>query len=208
VVWGALTWIGLTLVSYLVGGIPTAYVATRLLTGQDIRRLGDRNPGAANVYRNVGPTAGLAVAAIDVSKGAAAVLLVKGLAESTGLEMLAGVAVMVGHNWPVHLGLRGGRGAATAVGVLLATLPYLAIPISVLTLVILYFSKRAVPCLAFLLISIPVLAWPVGYSYSLAAYAVGLAVLVGVSHYLSTHLRAYSGPPGPEQKPEQALPQG
>jgi glycerol-3-phosphate acyltransferase PlsY len=208
VVWGALTWISLTLVSYLIGGIPTAYVATRLLTGQDIRRLGDRNPGAANVYRNVGPAAGLAVATIDVGKGAAAVLLVKGLAESTGLEMLAGVAVMAGHNWPVHLGLRGGRGAATAVGVLLATLPYLAIPISVLTLVILYFSKRAVPCLALLFISIPVLAWPAGYSYSLAAYAVGLAVLVGVSHYLSTHPRASGGPLGPEQKTEQALPQG
>jgi glycerol-3-phosphate acyltransferase PlsY len=179
-----------------------------LLTGRDIRRIGDRNPGAANVYRNVGPAAGLAVAAIDVSKGAAAVLLVKGLAESTGLEMLAGIAVIVGHNWPVHLGLRGGRGAATAVGVLLATLPYLAIPISVLTLVILYFSKRAVPCLALLFISIPVLAWPVGYSYSWAAYAVGLAVLVGVSHYLSTHLSVYASPPEPDQKTEQALPQG
>lgn len=209
--WGALTWTSLTVVSYLIGGIPTAYVATRLLTGRDIRRLGDRNPGAANVYRNVGPAAGLAVAAIDVGKGAAAVLLVKGLADSNGLEMLGGVAVIAGHNWPVHLGLRGGRGAATAVGVLLATLPYLAIPISVLTLIILYFSKRAVPCLAFLFISIPVLAWPVGYSYSLTAYSVGLVVLVGVSHYLSTHLGAYGGPAEPEQKTEPAsggLPQG
>jgi hypothetical protein len=87
-------------------------------------------------------------------------------------------------------------------------LPYLAIPISVLTLVILYFSKRAMPCLAFLFIAIPVLAWPVGYSYPLAVYSVGLAVLVGVSHYLSTHLGAYAGPPEPEQKTEQALPQG
>ena len=87
-------------------------------------------------------------------------------------------------------------------------MPYLAIPISVLTLVILYFSKRAVPCLAFLFISITVLAWPVGYSYSLAAYSVGLAVLVGLSHYLSTHLRSDGGPPEPEQKTEQALPQG
>jgi hypothetical protein len=59
-----------------------------------------------------------------------------------------------------------------------------------------------------LFISISVLAWPVGYSYSLAAYSVGLGVLVGVSHYLSTHLRFYDGPPEPEQKTEQALPQG
>ena len=206
--WGAQTWISLTLASYVIGGIPTAYVATRLLTGRDIRRLGDRNPGAANVYRNVGPAAGLAVGAIDIGKGAAAVLLVRALTESTGLEMLAGVAVIAGHNWPLYLGLRGGRGAATAVGVLLATLPYLAIPISLLTLVVLRFSKRAVPSLALLFISIPVLAWPVGYSYSLAAYSVGLAVLVGVSHYLTTHRLAYGDPPEPEQKAERALPQG
>jgi len=196
------------LASYVIGGIPTAYVATRLLTGRDIRRLGDRNPGAANVYRNVGPAAGLAVGAIDIGKGAAAVLLVRALTESTGLEMLAGVAVIAGHNWPLYLGLRGGRGAATAVGVLLATLPYLAIPISLLTLVVLRFSKRAVPSLALLFISIPVLAWPVGYSYSLAAYSVGLAVLVGVSHYLTTHRLADGDPPEPEQKAERALPQG
>ena len=132
-------------------------------------------------------------------------LLVKGLSESTWLEMLAGVAVMAGHNWPVFLGLRGGRGAATAVGVLLATLPYLAIPICALTLVILYFSKRSVPCLALLFISIPVLAWPVGYPSSLAAYSLGLAFFAGASHYLSTHLRPYSGPPEPDQKAELPL---
>lgn len=206
--WGALTWTSMTLVSYLIGGIPTAYVATRLLTGRDIRRLGDRNPGAANVYRNVGHAAGLAVAAIDISKGAAAILLVKGLTDSTGLEMLAGVAVLAGHNWPVHLGLRGGRGAATVVGVLLAMLPYVAIPTCILALIFLYVSKpkRTTPCLALLFISISVLAWPAGYSYWLAAYSVGLAVLVGLSHYLSIHLPAYGGPP--ELKTERAPPQG
>ncbi|MCH8226554.1 MAG: glycerol-3-phosphate acyltransferase, partial [Chloroflexi bacterium] len=116
--WAALAWPGLLLISYFIGSVPTAYLATRLLKGQDIRQLGDRNVGAANVYRSVGPGIGVAVGIIDIAKGAVAVLLVKGLVDSTGLEMTAGVAALAGHNWPVYLGLRGGRGAATAVGVL------------------------------------------------------------------------------------------
>ena len=84
-----LTWFSLIVTSYLIGGIPTAYLATRLLTGQDIRQLGDRNPGAANVFRNVSPRAGLVVGAADVAKGAVAILLVRGIADSTSLEMVA-----------------------------------------------------------------------------------------------------------------------
>ena len=114
--WDSLTWFCLVVASYLIGGIPTAYLATRLLTGGDIRHVGDRNPGAANVYRNVGPKAGVLVGAIDVIKGGLAVVLVRIVADSTPVEMIAGVAVLAGHNWPVHLGLRGGRGAATAIG--------------------------------------------------------------------------------------------
>ncbi|MCI0797947.1 MAG: glycerol-3-phosphate acyltransferase, partial [Chloroflexi bacterium] len=56
--WIGLTWFALALVSYLIGGIPTAYLAARLLKGADIRSLGDRNVGAANVYRNISSWAG------------------------------------------------------------------------------------------------------------------------------------------------------
>ena len=85
--WAAIAWPGLVLVSYFIGSMPTAYLATRLLKGQDIRQLGDRNVGAANVYRSVGPRAGLAVGIIDIAKGAVAVLLVKGMVDSPALEM-------------------------------------------------------------------------------------------------------------------------
>ena len=66
---GRLVWFGLITLSYFIGGISAAYLATRLLTGQDVRQLGDRNPGAANVFRNVNPKAGLLVGAVDVLKG-------------------------------------------------------------------------------------------------------------------------------------------
>ena len=110
----SLIWAGLGLLSYAIGSIPTAYVFTRFLLGQDIRQMGDFNSGAANVFRNVGAKAGLAVGAIDIIKGGLVIVLAKLLVDDTGMEMMAGGAVLVGHIFPVHLRFRGGRGAATA----------------------------------------------------------------------------------------------
>ena len=198
--WAAFTWPGLILISYFIGSLPTAFLATRLLKGQDIRQLGDRNVGAANVYRSVGPGAGLAVGIIDIAKGAVAVLLVKGLVDSTGLEMTAGVAALAGHNWPVHLGLRGGRGAATAVGVLLAALPALAIPLGLIALVVLYLTRSGIKSLGFFLITVPVAAGLIlwvgtnSYSYPITTYALAIPLMVGLSHYISVKLDLYRQP--------------
>ena len=202
-------------VSYLIGGIPTAYLAGRLLKGQDIRQMGDRNVGAANVYRNIGSTAGILVGMIDIAKGSAAVLLVRGLIDSMPVEMIAGFAVVTGHNWPVYFRLRGGRGAATAVGVLLAMLPTLAIPLGMLGIVVLYLTKKAVRSLGLFLISLPILAflisvinipvlawWPGDYSYPLIAYSVAIPLMVGLSHYLSVKRLSQPQPgPGPALPP-------
>ncbi len=202
--WAAIAWPGLVLISYFIGSVPTAYLATRLLKGQDIRQLGDRNVGAANVYRSVGPRAGLAVGIIDIAKGAVAVLLVKGLVDSTALEMAAGVAALAGHNWPVHLGLRGGRGAATAVGVLLAALPALAIPLGLMALVVLYLTRSGIKSLGFFLITVPVAAGLIlwigtnSYSYPITAYALAIPLMVGLSHYTSVKLDLYRQPVAPE----------
>ena len=208
--WDGLTWFSLILLSYLIGGIPTAYIATRLLTGQDIRHLGDRNPGAANVFRNVNPKAGLLVGVVDLVKGAAVILLVRGLVDSTALEMLGGVAVLAGHNWPVHLGLRGGRGAATAIGVLLAMLPAVAIPIGAVALLVLFLKRKATIAIGCFLIAVPVSAWPIGYSYPVVIYSVAVPVLVGVTHYLSVRTLSSRSQIKlePEQSDERMLPQG
>ena len=83
--------------------------------------MGDRNAGVANAARALGTAAGLAVGAIDIGKGLAAVLLAHWLLDSLVAQMFAGFMVIIGHVWPVFLQGRGGRGAATAVGMLLAT---------------------------------------------------------------------------------------
>ncbi len=203
-----LTWTSLILTSYLIGGIPTAYLVTRLLTGQDIRDLGDRNPGAANVFRSVSHKAGFSVGVVDILKGAAAVLLVRVLMDSTALEFMAGFAVLAGHNWPFHLGFRGGRGAATAVGVLLAMVPVVAIPVCAVALVVLRATKNATVALGVFLIAVPVLAWPAGYSYAVVSYAVAVPVLVGLTHYHSTRVFEPQSTLEADQADERALRQG
>ena len=179
-------WLIFGLVSYLIGGLPTAYIAARMLKGQDIRKLGDCNPGAANVYRSIGPAAGIAVAIIDISKGSLAVLLTRVLVDSTLSEMIAGVAVIAGHSWPVHFKFIGGRGAATAVGVLLAMMPLLTVPLALVGLVVLFLTKNAMKTLAFFLICVPLLAWRTGeYTNSQVIFSLATPLMAGFSHLLS-----------------------
>lgn len=206
-----MTWAILIFAAYLIGSTPTAYLAVRLLKGQDIRRLGDGNAGAANVFRTISSRAGIAVATIDIGKGALAVLLVRGFLDSTAAEMAAGAAAVAGHSWPVYLRLRGGRGAAVAIGVLIAMFPALAIPLSLAALGVLYSIKSAIKALGFLFISLPFislilvfLARSSGYSYPLLAYSVGIPVMVGLSHYLSLK----RVPPPDHRGDEQTVPQG
>ena len=183
-----MTWIGLGLLSYAIGSLPTAYLFTRYILGQDIRQMGDFNSGAANVFRNVGAKAGVAVGSIDIIKGALVVVLANALVDDTGMEMMAGAAALAGHNFPAHLKFRGGRGAATAVGVLIASVPIIGLPIGAACLVVLYFTHKAIYPLAIFLVAIPVLTWPVGYSVGLGAYVVAIPIAVGLSHFFTTRI--------------------
>ena len=99
-----------------------------------------------------------------------------------------GAVALVGHNFPAHLKFKGGRGAATAVGVLIASLPIIGLPIGMAGLVLLYFTRKAIYPLAMFLIAIPVLAYPVGYSPAWAVYAVVIPISVGLSHLFTTRI--------------------
>ena len=125
-----------TVVGYLVGSLPTAWLVVRYVFGEgsDVRSLGDGNVGATNVGRLLGARWGLLVGVVDMIKGSAVVLASNVLYTMSNpggfdqqpvstLGLLGGVAAMAGHIWPVWLGFRGGRGAATAVGVTAAVIP-------------------------------------------------------------------------------------
>jgi glycerol-3-phosphate acyltransferase PlsY len=108
---------------YLLGSIPFAWLVARRLRGIDIRLTGSGNVGAANVYRATGPRGAAMVMALDLAKGACAVLLASRAGQSTGVQAASGVAAVIGHVFPVWLGFRGGKGVATSCGVFAVLAP-------------------------------------------------------------------------------------
>jgi glycerol-3-phosphate acyltransferase PlsY len=126
------------LISYLVGAIPTGYLIARS-RGVDIRAVGSGNTGATNVFRAVGKFWGVVTLLIDILKGFLPVFLLPVLASGiTGLEdsakwtpsvslmLLCAACAIAGHNWPVYIGFRGGKGVATSMGALIAIAPLAA----------------------------------------------------------------------------------
>lgn len=105
--------------AYALGCVVGAYYLVRLRTGQDLRALGSGNAGARNAGRVFGPAAFALVLAVDVGKGALATWGSHTLGGSEAVVAASMVAVTAGHVWPFQLGFRGGKGAATALGILL-----------------------------------------------------------------------------------------
>jgi glycerol-3-phosphate acyltransferase PlsY len=115
--------------SYLIGAFPSGVVIGRIVKGIDIRRHGSGSAGATNVWRVLGWRVALPVAVIDVAKGVAAAAGIARLPLGPlplSLEVVAilcGLAAVLGHVFPIYIGFRGGKGVATAGGMLIATAP-------------------------------------------------------------------------------------
>jgi len=103
--------------AYLIGSIPFSFLVARAFGVADVRRVGSGNVGATNVLRNAGKPAGAVALVLDLAKGALAVALALRLAPGHPvLPAVAAAAAVVGHVYPVWLGLRGGKGVATGLG--------------------------------------------------------------------------------------------
>jgi acyl phosphate:glycerol-3-phosphate acyltransferase len=122
----------LAFVAYLIGSIPTGYLVTKA-KGIDIRSVGSGNIGATNVLRTLGKPAGIFVLVVDGLKGYAACTLVSDFmitafavktADEEYLRIVAGLAVVLGHNYTCWLKFKGGKGIATSAGVLAALVPW------------------------------------------------------------------------------------
>lgn len=113
------------IVSYLLGSVSFSFLFGKLMKGIDIRDHGSGNAGATNTLRTLGKGPAILVLALDIAKGVAAVWIGKWLGgDSAWVPALCGISAIVGHNWPVFFRFRGGKGIATAIGVL-ATLCFL-----------------------------------------------------------------------------------
>ena len=107
------------ILGYLLGSIPSGWLAGSWLKGIDLREIGSGSTGATNVLRQVGKGPALIVFLIDVGKGAAAVLIARALGLGDWIQVLAGLTALVGHIWPVWLGFKGGKAVATGLGMFL-----------------------------------------------------------------------------------------
>ncbi|MDX3895698.1 glycerol-3-phosphate 1-O-acyltransferase PlsY [Pusillimonas sp.] len=141
----ALAVLVLIALAYLLGSIPFAVVVSRAMGLQDPRSYGSKNPGATNVLRTGNRAAAALTLLGDAAKGWAAVWLAALIARQWGLPSyvigLAGIAVFLGHLYPVFLKFKGGKGVATALGVILAFQPWLACA-TVATWLIVAFATR------------------------------------------------------------------
>lgn len=179
-------WLPALILCYLLGSLPSGYIAGRLSRGIDIREAGDGNVGAANAYVLLGPGPGAAVALFDVSKGIIAVLMVRSITGSDAAALLGGVAAAAGHSWPFYLRFRGGRGAATSLGVLLVLVPQVAAMLMIAASVPLLLYRSTKAFFACVFIPIAPLVWYSGAPAPYVGYAIALPVMIGVTHYLST----------------------
>lgn len=123
------------IVGYLVGSLSFAVIVSRVMRLEDPRTYGSRNPGATNVLRSGSKAAAILTLALDALKGCAAVALAAWLGGRLGLTgdgldwstALAGLGAFLGHLWPVYFRFKGGKGVATAAGVLLGLNPWLGL---------------------------------------------------------------------------------
>ena len=177
-----------TLIAYLVGSLSFAVIVSRAMGLSDPRTYGSGNPGATNVLRSGSKPAAIVTLLLDAAKGWLPVMLVKWFGPawdlSEGAQALAGLAAFLGHLYPVFFAFKGGKGVATAVGVLLAFEPLLALATLVTFAIIVFFSRyvslasmvAAVFAPAYYLIGDGV-AWTASGAKTLALVAMGLLLI-------------------------------
>jgi len=180
-------------IGYLLGSIPSAYLAGRLKKGIDIRQVGSKNMGAMNVFYQVGPIEAVLVTLVDLGKGIGAILLMRWLLDIpliSTFDFLAGltaVAAIMGHIFPVFLKFRGGKGAATTIGVLIFLMPWAVPFLFVVFFIALLITRNSTFSYSLLLIVFPFVA---GFIYvdhydaplALVFYSIGLGVFLGIQY--------------------------
>ena len=173
---------GLVALGYVLGSLPWGLWVPRAVSGVDIRRVGSGNTGATNVWRSLGFKLGLAVALLDIAKGAAAALVARWLADDL-VAVLAGLAAMAGHWRPLFLGFaRGGKMVATLGGVGLA-LAFLATLCAAGVWISVFLATRYASVASIVgALTLPLLALLFGASRPVLAFTAAGALAVPVLH--------------------------
>lgn len=167
---------------YLVGSLPTAYILVRLVKGVDLRDVGSKNVGALNTYHQIGVWAALLVLAVDAGKGALAVVVPLWAGAPDWALYVTTTVVVTGHNWPVFLGFRGGKGAAAISGMSLALLPWLTLMALLPAVLVALLLRNVVLGAAFGFVLLNTLLVVTGQGPHTVAICITLTVLVTATY--------------------------
>ncbi|NYT36607.1 glycerol-3-phosphate 1-O-acyltransferase PlsY [Allopusillimonas soli] len=192
--------VALALAAYLIGSVPFAVVVSRIMGLADPRSFGSGNPGATNVLRTGNRKAAALTLLGDAAKGWVAVYLAQriadGLALSVAVVALCAVAVFLGHVFSVFLKFKGGKGVATALGVLLAINPWLAVATAATWLIVVYVTRYSSLAAIVAAIFAPLyfllggnVAWPMEPSLALAIGIISVVLLFRHKANISRLLR-------------------
>lgn len=166
--------------AYLLGSIPFAYLAGRS-RGIDLRTIGSGNLGAANVFRTLGKSMGIAVMAADIGKGVAAVLLARAVTDDPWPAIAAGAAV-TGHVFPVWMGFKGGKGVAVGGGAVIGLMPLASLILLPFWLVVVVISRyTSLGAILGSIAAVPVV-WALGYSTPNIVFTAVVAAAVLLLH--------------------------
>jgi acyl phosphate:glycerol-3-phosphate acyltransferase len=168
--------------AYLIGSIPFALILTRRLTGLDIRCIGSGNLGAANVARVSGIAAGIAVALLDMAKGAAGVMVAAAVSSNSAAPAAAGLAAIIGHVYPLWLRFRGGKGVATACGVFAVLTPVAVPPALLIFLVTVWLSGYISLASLMATITLPPLAYALGSPAPAVTAGLAASIIIVFRH--------------------------
>lgn len=174
-------------IGYLLGSINTSLVVGKLFYKKDVREYGSGNAGATNTLRTLGKTAALLVVIGDSLKGILACLIGRWLGREAfpgvyGGEYAAGIMAVIGHNWPLYFGFRGGKGVMTAFAVVLMFSPRAALICLLLFIVIVALTRYVSLGSIVSGIAFPVVAWLLGEPLMLILTGVLLALLIVFRH--------------------------
>ena len=184
--------------AYLWGAVPSSYLAGRYLKGIDIRRYGSGNVGAANLMTHVGRRTGFLVGTFDcLAKGALPVALAKAFDAGDAVQAGAGLAAIMGHSWSPYIRFTGGRGVATAIGVLFGSLMW---PEFLIMTVVMggigRLAFRETGLWTFIsLLALPVLAFVFDRPPEILAMTLGIGILLLAKRLTANWERPVSGYP-------------
>ncbi|MDA8203443.1 MAG: glycerol-3-phosphate 1-O-acyltransferase PlsY [Chloroflexi bacterium] len=179
--------IAIVVAAFLIGGIPWGVIVARLAGGPDPRSIGSGHTGGANVARALGLRFAVVSGLLDVAKGGAAVLIARAFGAGAAVEVLAGLAAIVGHSRSPFLGFHGGRGVSPAFGGLLVIEPLVAIAIvpifAIVFLASRYSSLASLTASAAGGIGLALIAALTGQPPAYYVFAAGGPVLIWLFHH-------------------------